>query len=200
MGRVDVIPVSLENVFGLVLLTLLLSLGSCTGSSLLPIEDLLVLYLCYGLPFHVSFHRKYLLCLPPFLNFAVNNRQQAELVSLAFSTLVTIFSNSGWRFTSHQDVWVLWAQLLLPEKKKLFRFFFSHTHIFQLEVGFVSHRGLSVLSEVVCTSGVSPDPVLIAFSIKEITSRLTSFRNNALGCVLSGTKQSPHIGKLQIQA
>lgn len=90
--------------------------------------------------------------------------------------------------------------VIARKKKKLFRFFFSHTHIFQLEVGFVSHRGLSVLSEVVCTSGVSPDPVLIAFSIKEITSRLTSFRNNTLGCVLSGTKQSPHIGKLQIQA
>lgn len=191
MGRVDVIPVPLENVFGLVLLTLLLSLGSCTGSSLLPIEDLLVLYLCYGLPFHVSFHRKYLLCLPPFLNFAVNNRQQAELVSLVFSTLVTIFSNSHF---PPRCLGSLGTVVIARKKKVVSVFFFTHTHIFQLEVGFVSHRGLSVLSEVVCTS------VLIAFSIKEITSRLTFFRNNALGCVLSGTKQSPHIGKLQIQA
>lgn len=44
---------------------------------------------------------------------------------------------------------------------------------------------------VVCTSGVSPDPVIIAFSIKEATSRMMSFRNNALGCALSVTKQSP---------
>lgn len=42
MGRVAVIPVLCENVFTL-LLSLLLSLGSCIGSSLLPIEDLLVL-------------------------------------------------------------------------------------------------------------------------------------------------------------
>lgn len=63
MGRVAVIPVPCENVFALFLLTLFLSLGSCTGSSLLPIEDLFVLYLYCGLPFHVSFHRKYLLCL-----------------------------------------------------------------------------------------------------------------------------------------
>lgn len=48
----------------------------------------------------------------------------------------------------------------------------------------------AVQSKVVCTSGVSPDPVLISFSTKEITSRLISFRNNALGCVLSVTKQS----------
>lgn len=57
MGRVAVIPVLCENVFALFLLTLL-SLGCCRGSSVLPIEDLLVLYLCHDLSFHVSFHRK----------------------------------------------------------------------------------------------------------------------------------------------
>lgn len=131
MGRVDVIPVPLENVFGLVLLTLLLSLGSCTGSSLLPIEDLLVLYLCYGLPFRVSFHiclshsPSYLLCLPPFLNFAVNNRQQAELVSLVFSTLVTIFSNSHF---PPRCLGSLGTVVIARKKKVVSFFFFTHTH------------------------------------------------------------------------
>lgn len=73
--------------------------------------------------------------------------------------------------------------------------FFLHT-CFQLEVCFISHCGFSVQSEVVCTSGVLLDPVLIAFSIKKVTSRLTYFRNNALGCVLSVRKQTPHTEKM----
>lgn len=36
-------------------------------------------------------------------------------------------------------------------------------------------------------------------SVKEVTCRLTSFSNNALGCDLSVTKQTPHTEKLQIQ-
>lgn len=139
-----------------VLLTLLLSLSRCIDSSLLSIYDLFVLYLYHGLSSHISFHRKYLLCLLyqlPFLNFSVNNRQQAEFVSLVFSTLVTpIFSKSGWRIHFPPRCLGFLGTVIIARKKKKKKragFFFPHTD-FQLDVGFISHWGLSVQSEVVC--------------------------------------------------